>query len=33
MIEITELARQKLMESLQDQGDNPAVRVYVAGSG
>lgn len=33
MIEITDLAREKLLESLKDQGENPAVRVYVAGSG
>ena len=33
MIQITQSAREKLLESLQGQGDNPAVRVYIAGSG
>jgi hypothetical protein len=33
MIEITESAREMLLESLKGQEANPAVRVYVAGSG
>lgn len=33
MIEITETAREKLLESVRGQGESPAVRVYVAGSG
>ncbi len=33
MIEVTEAARKKLKESLIDEGDNPAVRIYVAGVG
>ena len=33
MIEITQQAREKLLESLKGHGENPAVRVYIAGSG
>jgi Fe-S cluster assembly iron-binding protein IscA len=33
MIEITEKAREKLLESVKEHGANPAVRIYVAGSG
>lgn len=33
MIRVSEKARDKLVESLKDQGENPAVRVYIAGSG
>ncbi len=33
MIRVTEQARGKLLESLKEHGDRPAVRVYVAGSG
>lgn len=33
MIQITDHAKEKLLESVKDQGENPAVRIYVAGSG
>jgi len=33
MIEITDKAREMLLESVRDQGENPAERIYVAGSG
>lgn len=33
MIEITDKAREKLLESVKEHGANPAVRIYVAGSG
>ena len=33
MIELTDLAREKLLESLKQHGENPCVRVYIAGSG
>ena len=33
MIELTETARDKLLESVKEHGENPAVRIYVAGSG
>lgn len=33
MIEVTDKAREKLLESLKEHGDNPCVRVYIAGSG
>ncbi len=33
MIEITDLARKKLKESLAGEGENPSVRIYVAGVG
>lgn len=33
MISITESAREKLLESLKEHGDNPGLRLYVAGSG
>ena len=34
MIEITQSAKEKLLESLKGQEDeNPAVRIYVAGTG
>jgi Fe-S cluster assembly iron-binding protein IscA len=33
MIEITEKAREKLLESVKEHGTDPAVRIYVAGSG
>jgi len=33
MIEITESAKEMLLESLKGQEANPSVRVYVAGSG
>lgn len=33
MIEITEKAREKILESVKEHGPNPAVRIYVAGSG
>lgn len=33
MIDLTDLAREKLLESVRGHGDNPAVRVYIAGSG
>ena len=33
MIQVSEKARDKLIESLKDQGQNPSVRIYVAGSG
>lgn len=33
MIEVTDKAREKLLESLKAHGENPSVRVYIAGSG
>lgn len=33
MIQITDKAREQLVESLKEHGENPAVRIYVAGSG
>ncbi len=33
MIEITATAREKLKESLQEHGENPAVRIYISGMG
>ncbi len=33
MIHITEGARTKLLESVKDEGAEPAVRIYIAGSG
>jgi len=33
MIQISEAATEKLKEALKEHGENPAVRVYVAGSG
>lgn len=33
MIEVTDKAREKLLESLKEHGENPSVRVYIAGSG
>jgi hypothetical protein len=33
MILVTGKARDKLVESLKEQGENPAIRVYIAGSG
>ncbi len=33
MIEITDVAKEKLLESLRDQEVNPGVRIYIAGSG
>jgi Fe-S cluster assembly iron-binding protein IscA len=33
MIEMSDKAREKLLESLKQHGENPAVRVYIAGSG
>lgn len=33
MISISEMAREKLLETLKEHGENPALRVYVAGSG
>jgi Fe-S cluster assembly iron-binding protein IscA len=33
MIQVTETATEKLREALKEHGQNPAVRVYVAGSG
>ncbi len=33
MIQITESAKEKLLESLKGQQENPAVRIYVAGNG
>lgn len=33
MIHITEEARVKLLESVKDEGEEPTVRIYVAGSG
>ena len=33
MLEVTEVAREKVLESVKQYGENPAVRVYIAGSG
>lgn len=33
MIRVSERAAEKLVDSLKGQGENPAVRVYIAGSG
>lgn len=33
MIQLTETARKKLLEALKEQPTNPAVRLYIAGSG
>ncbi len=33
MIEITDLAREQLRASVEGNGDNPSVRIYVAGAG
>ena len=33
MIQLTELAREKLLEALKEQDSQPSVRVYIAGSG
>jgi hypothetical protein len=33
MIRVSEKAKDKLVDSLKDQGENPSVRVYIAGSG
>ena len=33
MIQLTDLAREKLLEVLTEQQKNAAIRVYIAGSG
>lgn len=33
MIQITDVAKEKLLESLKGQEVNPAVRIYIAGTG
>lgn len=33
MVQISETAKEKLIEALKEHGENPAVRLYVAGSG
>jgi len=33
MITVTDKALEKIQEALKEKGDNPAVRVYIAGIG
>jgi Fe-S cluster assembly iron-binding protein IscA len=33
MINVTEKAVEKIQEALKEKGENPAIRVYIAGSG
>ena len=33
MIEVTDMAQEKIGEAVKDKGENPAIRVYVAGVG
>jgi Fe-S cluster assembly iron-binding protein IscA len=33
MITVSDTAKEKIQEALKDKGENPAVRVYVAGIG
>jgi Fe-S cluster assembly iron-binding protein IscA len=33
MINVTEHALEKIQDAVKDKGDNPAIRVYVAGVG
>ena len=33
MITVTDTAKEKIGEALKEKGDNPAVRVYIAGIG
>ena len=31
MITVTDLAKEKIQDALKDKGDNPAIRLYIAG--
>ena len=33
MITVTDLAKEKIQDALKDKGDNPAIRLYIAGIG
>lgn len=33
MITVTDLAKEKIQDALKDKGENPSVRVYIAGAG